>query len=176
MSHFLFKLGLKFKPEAQPEKPPRVEIPPPESGFMRVAIERRAQPYEVPGKGMFSASTNSVYHQVLLSITFSQEALAIINKYDLWSMPLDEITDSLAAELGAAYREASASTRAIIDAPTILKLKDFLDRQPFVRSFDTPGEADHYEQKLKKEILPKIKQAIESVSTTRESKAETFEL
>jgi hypothetical protein len=156
--------------------PPEPPLPPPTSGFMRIEIERTVGRLSTSELKM-TRLKSPVYHQVLLRMSLSQEALAIINRYDLWSVPILEISpDRLLRELGKVYSEASESNRALFERPIIYTLRSFVENQPFAQTFDTSMEADHFERRLKDEILPTIKHAIESASASGQRKAEPFEL
>jgi hypothetical protein len=56
------------------------------------------------------------------------------------------------------------------------KLADFVSEKGFTRGNDTLREASDYAQKLKTDILPGIKQAIEHYSATGGKASDTFEL
>jgi hypothetical protein len=161
----------RSKAEAESLAREQDRIAPPTTGFMRVMIERRTDRKGVSSSGR---STNQIYQDVILKMSFSQEALAIIKKYGLWSLPLYDVKLDFSQERG--YRELDERGRAQLDEPVILTLKDFMETQPFVQAFDSPIEADLYEQRLKGEILPKIKQALESASASGQRKSESFEL
>jgi hypothetical protein len=149
---------------------PVVEFAPPTSGLIRVAIERSV----VPLNNSKGKATNQFSHNVALRMSFSQEALAIIKKFGLWSLPVYEAHTDLSGMPD--YYKLDESTRACLEQPVIHVLKTFMEHQPFVQYFYSSIAADHYEQKLKNEILPTIKHAIDSASASGQRKPETFEL
>jgi hypothetical protein len=169
----------RSKVEQEDLKRQQDALPPPVTGFMRIAIERKVAERPTSASRLrFSQPSPQVCHCVVLRMSFSQEALAIILRYGLRYLPLFDIpTDWMREELGATYYEASASSRALLDQPVTVTLKDVMQTQPYVYAFDTPMEADQFEQRLKNEILPKIKNSIDSAVASGERKSsETFEL
>ncbi len=137
---------------------------------MRVTINRREQENKEK-TGFFSSKTTTAYI-VQAIVEFSETEKATIRKYNLGSTVLfHERFDNLIEQYKAnnlPYKEEAVSFSLTIDK---------LIKEPFQRGFATPMLANEFENKVKGEILPALKQLIEGNTTTSaEPKSETFEL
>ena len=139
---------------------------------MRVTINRSEQQSKEK-TGFFSSKIKTSYI-VQAVVEFSETELAIVRTCKLGNTVLyHEHFDKLEAyykEHDFPYKEEVVNFYLTIDK---------LIAEPFQRGFDTPLQANQFENKLKSDILPAVKSLIQENIEARdsaESKSETFEL
>ena len=111
------------------------------------------------------------FYQVVLHINFSEEERAILTEYDLWKAVVlyDDVT------YDADHIKAHPILATLTD-PLPFTIADFANEKGFHKHFSTPVEASQWVQKLKSEILPKIKNYITASQQTGTGSDDTFEL
>jgi hypothetical protein len=125
---------------------------------------------------------------VKLFIELTQEEMAIVRTYDLMEMVLLEEPRDLTYCYDQLYISANSlmeqiNQEALEDAkrnPLQYKLEQFLASTGFTNRFDSLREANDYIQRLKNDILPKVKRTMEHYGATHRPSSqtgpETFEL
>lgn len=108
------------------------------------------------------------------TIEFSEEERAIIATYDLWDTPLYTHRSSPTKYEQEYYRDTPDFLSLLASSYTST-VKSIMEKPVFTICFPTPAQANAYEEQLRTDILPKLKQLIQSNSApTPESKS--FEL
>jgi hypothetical protein len=140
---------------------------------MKATIENGPTTRKTVEQGwVFSRTVETPSFAVALTLDFSQEELAIINQYNLThSIIYTEKAsgDSNFRALAAKY----PGSADVLLSPLKYRLSHFMER-PWKAHFDTPIQANEYEELLRKTILPAIK-ALVAVKNA-EPRSSTFDV
>jgi hypothetical protein len=127
--------------------------------------------------------STSTSFSVDLKVELTDEEKTIIKQYNLGEVIADEAPNTMLNTLAKEYEAGNRSEKLAREmklykeiGPLQFKLADFVAGKGFSRGFTTLREATDYVQKLKTDILPKIKNNIEHYSKTGGKASDTFEL
>jgi hypothetical protein len=163
---------------------------------MKIKIQQKQEYRNAPVEGVPDTLWSKIqgkhaweqrlFYFVFLHVELTNEEKAIIQQYRLSELVVDETPNPRLAQIAQEYeasnsrseRERLARDMKLCQevGPLQYKLADFISENGFTRGNDTLREASDYAQKLKTQILPKIKQTIEHYSATGGTSSDTFEL
>lgn len=143
---------------------------------MKVTISRRTGEseliYDKKLFGLMHKVHKETFYAVECAIQLTEEERAIITKYNLWNYPLDSEKTHLSYEEQRAM--GPLASQALNGFEMVWKLSDAIKNDTWFRSFSSPIQAEAFEIRLRTEILPRLKQAIELAA--KPPKSDTFEL
>jgi hypothetical protein len=139
---------------------------------MKVLIEnnKSERKQELRGLGkLFKTPETIIFYSVHVVVDFSEEERAILTEHSLWSAIVH--TDYLKF---AADEIAAAPSLSLAEGDVPWPIQSFA--KGLYKSFPTAAEGNAFAEKLKSDIIPRIKKCIEEAKATGTGTSSTYEL